>query len=403
MFLFLSESFVETCFLGPVTVADCVGWKRCPSRKFYIELMRVFAKLRECLIDKDSTEFASSDFERGLDLFSQPHLEYVLLCSFQRTRSGEAPTDKAIVWATTHWRQNKHPRKACCILFDPGAQVNARSAGFSTGPEIPVISPDNLESIEMSMDKFMQTVNKSNTCVSFMSVLGLRIIVNMISIRHQSRQKPALTPQACANFVMGLNLTTNVAAKIFWDDAQKVRDFFKNNLFRNNKRKTTLITESTLNVFKTQLLSVVSSANVWNAVFGKIDYLHFQRMFIAASNDEFDANLPEFHILESPGSVIGDAIDLKLSQNENLSSVVSFAAAHGTLTAKLMQDLASFRVTWQKNRVLYGNNLRGLVTPPVQAAVNANSVLAAGSKFSANHALMTRSNKAKLLLATPQH
>jgi hypothetical protein len=369
--------------MGNSGATTCGGWSKCPSRKFYLELKKVFKKLREALSDSDTDDFAVSAYERNLKLFSQPHLEYILIRQFQRIRRVEQPNDQPIVWATTVWRQNQHARKACIIRFDPVVEVNAQPEDTSTTPSGHTFVEVEQQKIALTSDNFWVIIKSANVEVSFYDVFGLRIILQFISHAHRVKKGISLKVAKVVLFIEGLNITTDVDAKVFWGDVDKVKNFFKNGLFKNNKRMIDghLDSDSNLLQLKNRCANDDKLKAVWDAVFQTIDYSQVERVYAAASRKEFDPTLPEFSILEDPGSAAGLEIDGKLTNDDTpLAPVVAIAAKEGILTRKLIQRLAKLRFAWQMNRLRFGSIV--IARGEYRNSKDANTELATIHQFS---------------------
>jgi hypothetical protein len=364
-------------------------WKKCPSRHFYQQLIRVFEKLRQSLSGPAPPDAATCPYERSLLLFSQPHLEYILLREFQRTRVG-AGGDLPIVWATTLWRQNRHARKACCIEFDPSLVVNAHSNYTPTTPQIP---PADTNKLAFTKDNFWTVIGNANLNLSFANLLGLRLVLHMISVAHQDKSGLTLNSKSLSLFVLGLDLTTDVSAKIFWDNPEKLKDFFKNRIFRNDKRNLDMPGATTpLGEIKFRWAEDPKLSKVWDAVFTHVDYNQMERVYALAVNKQFDPDLPQFSILEDSGSEIGLQINSRLPNNDTaIAPVLKYAADEGTFTGKLIQGLARLRIDWQTNRIVFGTALQVGHIPEV--AYNSNSVLATAHQFSDKTTRMSMSNQ----------
>lgn len=387
-------------------MSNCSGWNRCPSRAFYLQLKRVFKKLRDSLLDLGCTDFATSDYERNLGLFSQPHLEYTLLRQFQRIRSVEAANDLPIVWATTQWRQNRYPRKACCIQFEPVAEVTAEPEDTTaTAPQNQELGELETTQLSITNDNFW-TVVKSSTLkstggawnVSIYDVLGLRIVLHYISCAHRDMKGIILTAPGLNLFIRGLNITPDVNANIFWD-GDNAKNYFKNGPFKNNKRKVTNedLSESNLTQMKDRCEADDKLKVSWAAVLQNIDYAQVDRVYGAALAHEFDPDLPEFPILEEQGSIIGDEIDSRIVDDDTpLAPVLMFAASKGTVTRKLIQRLAILRVSWQQNRLKFGSLL--LSGGAYTNEVARNTVLARANQFATASSQMILSKSGKLTI-----
>jgi hypothetical protein len=369
--------------MGNSGATTCGGWSKCPSRKFYLELKKVFKKLREALSDSDTNDFAVSAYEQNLKLFSQPHLEYILIRQFQRIRSVEQANDQPIVWATTVWRQNQHARKACIIRFDPVVEVNAQPEDTSTNPSGHAFVELEQQKIALTSDNFWVIIKSANVGVSFYDVFGLRIILQFISNAHRVKTGISLKVAKVVQFIEGLNITTDVEAKVFWGDGGKVKNFFKNGLFNNNKRKidSHLDSDSNLLQLKNRCANDEKLKKVWDAVFQTIDYSQVEKVYAAALRKEYDPTLPEFSILEDPGSAAGSEIDGKLTNDDTpLAPVVKIAAKEGILTRKLIQRLARLRFAWEKNRLRFGSIV--IARGDYRNSKDANTELATFHEFS---------------------
>jgi hypothetical protein len=364
-------------------------WKKCPSRHFYAQLITVFEKIRQSLSGPAPPDFATCPYERSLLLFSQPHLEYVLIREFQRTRIG-AGGDLPIVWATTLWRQNRHARKACCIEFDPLLLVNAHSDVAHRTPQIQ-IPPQATDQVNLTIDHFWPVISSSNPTLCFANLLGLRIFLHMISAAHKDRTGLSLNSKSLSDFVMGLELTPGVSAKIFWDNPRKINDFFKNRLFKNDKRSLDEPTATPLGGIKVRWAQDRKLAKVWDVVFKHVDYDQMERIYVLAVNKQVDLALPEFSILEEPETEIGVEIDSRLPNSDTaMAPVLQYASEKGTVTVKLIQRLARLRIEWQTNRVAFGTALQEGHIP--EAAFVSNLVLAKAHEFSDKRTRMSLSN-----------
>lgn len=369
-------------------------WKKCPSRHFYQQLIRVFEKLRHSLSGPVPNDFATCPYEQSLLLFSQAHLEYVLLREFQRTRIG-ASGDLPIVWATTLWRQNRHARKACCIEFDPLLVVNAHTDVTPTTPLVtpttPQISPQDKDRLTFTKDNFWPVISNANFTLNFANLLGLRLVLHMISAAHQDKTGLNLNSKSLSQFVMGLDLTTGVSAKTFWDNPEKLKDFFKNRIFKNDKRNLDTPTDTPLGSIKFRWAEDPKLAKVWDVVFARVDYDQMERVYALAVKKQFDPDLPQFSVLEDPGTEIGVEMDSRLSDSETaLGPVLKYAAEEGTFTGKLIQGLARLRIDWQTNRIVFGTALQEGHIP--EAAYDSNTVLANSHHISEKSTKMSLSN-----------
>ncbi len=182
------------------------------------------------------------------------------------------------------------------IRFDPTSELNANAETLN--PDL-LTPPADPELLPVTKDQFWSLVSNSNSNVSFQMVVSLRFLLHMVSSAHRNQCGITLTGNAMAKFYKGFKLTTDVSASIFWDDQDKVINFFKNRLFNNHKRKQG---ESALAHIKSNFLRLAHTKLAWEAVFRHMDYAQVERVYESAVHKVFDPNLPEFPIFEDPGS-----------------------------------------------------------------------------------------------------
>jgi hypothetical protein len=368
----------------------CGGWKKDPSRKFYLALHLVFQKLRNALSEGDEpTDFATCRYEGNLKLFMPAHLDYILLREFQRIRQGEETGDLPIVWATAPWRQTHHARKAILIRFEPAQELNAHTETLTTEIQTPPTDPALLP---ITKDQFWTVVSSRNPTVSLQQVLSLRFLLHAISSAHRNQTGLTWSGNGIAKFYQKLTITTGIQARIFFDDHEKLINFFKNRIFFNvdsRKRKPDHGTGSQLAQLKSKFLSEESTKHVWEVVFRHVDYAQVERILVAALGRVIDPNLPDFPIFDDPGSPTCLAIDSLLpSIDSSLGAACELAAGEGTLTVKLIQGLAKLRIDWQKNRLIFGTAYKGPVNNEDATDYNLNTALAVANGFTTKFAKM---------------
>jgi hypothetical protein len=392
VFLFLKEKFIQTCFLDKDALPTCTRWQRCPSRKFYLSLQIVFKKLYESLSEiGDHSVFPSCPYEETLELFKPAHLDYILLREFQKKRGGEEVGDLPIVWATTGWRQTHHPRKAILIRFEPTVELNALPEILDPEVQIIIARP---ELLPMTKDFFWQTVSGAHLTISLQMVLALRLLLHAICFAHRNQTGITLTHNFMANFYTGKKITPEVTACMFWDDREKMINFFKNRLFHKKRKRNMdpepLNVELSLKQLKTRLENNKNSKIAWDAVFKHVDYAQVERVYEAALAMRLEPDLPEFPLFAAPGSATCHAIDSHLSHSDYpLAPACSKAAKEGSLTIKLIKGLAKLRVNWQNNRLAFGTKYLDLAVPPVVADYGTNTKLAGANKLPTLQARMT--------------
>lgn len=320
------------------------------------------------------------------------HLDYVLLREFQRNRQGEEAADLPIVWATTFWRQTRFARKAILIRFDPSVEVSALPETLDPEIQTPPVDP---ELLPITKDFFWAVVSSANSTISLQLVVALRLILHMISLSHRQQIGMKLTYSSVASFFKGFKLTPDVKASIFWDDNERMKNFFKNRLFHHiRKRKADEPKLSELELLRARVFEDKKSKPAWDAVFKHVDYALVESVFEAAVLKDFNPDLPDFRILEEPGSATCVGIDSFLTNSESpLGPACNHAAVEGSLTINLIKGLAKLRIDWQKNRLTYGTAYWGLEDTADEADFELNSVLARANKLSDLQSRMQLSKK----------
>jgi hypothetical protein len=328
----------------------CSSWKKDPSRKFYLLLMKIYKKLKS-VHPGGQHEYlpGASLYEKNLVVYSKEYVDYFLCKHFQMIRKGNDNRDNAMIWVTKHWRQRQGLGAAMRMSFSDELNV----APVVEVGVVPVINPIVADNVtQYTQDKFWSRINSATgNGPRFSYILILKMMVHKIclgnsAVTRQNTRRRGLTNSSMKNYMKDISSSTGHGLIHFWDTEHKMTTYLKDRLFGNDRGTTNTDMTYVRNSYQTDRDSIQKVE--WRLAMKPINHHILIETF---------ENPPEgaiaYELFDDGNSATGRVIGDMLDRNA-LKEAVERASLTGVITNRLIERLLSFRTSWQRNRRSYG-------------------------------------------------
>lgn len=349
-------------------------------------LHRQFGKIREKLLDQDSVDFGENNYENNLGLYSDKHLDYLLLMGFQKSRSGGVGDD-AVVWMTANWRQRLHIGKAVKLLFEPTSMVAPLVHPVGNEMDLYETLPtdaDSIRCLSYTCDTFWEIVNLTKgPCFSM--VMLIKLTIHFI-LESTQRGSISWSTAGLKEYLSDMVLDGNLRISAFWDDGTKITSYIRQHLFNPRKSYGSL---SEMVYLRERFAGDKLESRIrkeWSAA------LRYVTKDQVISGLECAKSGRQFPLVNYPlfgGYSVEEEQEIGLLLDTgNLVSALNRASVTGIITGRLMNALYTCRMTYQLNRLKFGKQKLGLAVDDDADYGQSNITLARAHGFPVGKAEM---------------